>query len=389
MKYSKLTSEQYITLLKQSRSTINAKELYICTRKANVTIQNYEEVISILQSIKQYMKFNIIDSIIDFLIHKDKEMRDSKEEIRKHQKELTSFQRQNKSNGSPNNQINENDSNSKEFLTKISEVKNLNDFESVYKFLDELSLYGIREFISKACEEGLWKIIKEEPMGNYIEEMNVLHMACSRGNLRLVKSLIECNCDIEGETKFGSTPLILASSRGHLEIVKYLISVGADKEARNNDGFTPVIIASYECHLEVVKYLISVGANKEAKTNTEFTPLLYASHNGHLEVVKYLISVGADKEAKTKFGSTPLILASSEGHLEVVKYLIFVNADKEVKDDNGETPLIHASKNGHLEVVKYLISVGADKGVKDNNGKTLLSFAKGIVWMHLRFIGVK
>ena len=157
MKYSKLTSEQYITLLKQSRSTINAKELYICTRKANVTIQNYEEVISILQSIKQYMKFNIIDSIIDFLIHKDKEMRDSKEEIRKHQKELTSFQRQNKSNGSPNNQINENDSNSKEFLTKISEVKNLNDFESVYKFLDELSLYGIREFISKACEEGLGK----------------------------------------------------------------------------------------------------------------------------------------------------------------------------------------------------------------------------------------
>ena len=40
MKYSKLTVDQYITLLKQSSSTINTKELYTCTRNANVTIQN-------------------------------------------------------------------------------------------------------------------------------------------------------------------------------------------------------------------------------------------------------------------------------------------------------------------------------------------------------------
>ena len=40
MKYSTLTANQYVTLLKQSSTTIKAKELYVCTRNANVTIQN-------------------------------------------------------------------------------------------------------------------------------------------------------------------------------------------------------------------------------------------------------------------------------------------------------------------------------------------------------------
>ena len=52
MKYSRLTTDQYNALLKHSHSTINSKKLYTCTRKANVTIQNFKEAISILKSVK-------------------------------------------------------------------------------------------------------------------------------------------------------------------------------------------------------------------------------------------------------------------------------------------------------------------------------------------------
>ena len=48
MKNSHLTADQYVTLLKQSSSTLNSKELYICTRKANIRVQNLEEIVSIL-----------------------------------------------------------------------------------------------------------------------------------------------------------------------------------------------------------------------------------------------------------------------------------------------------------------------------------------------------
>ena len=60
MKYSHLTADQFITLLKKAHSAINARKLYTCTRKANVTIKNIEEAVSILKSVKKYMKFNIL-----------------------------------------------------------------------------------------------------------------------------------------------------------------------------------------------------------------------------------------------------------------------------------------------------------------------------------------
>ncbi|EAY22046.1 ankyrin repeat protein, putative [Trichomonas vaginalis G3] len=395
MKYSKLTTTQFISLLKQSSPTINANKLYKCTRNANVIIQNIDEVFSVLKSVKKYMKFNIFDGIIDFLEVNGNEVRKSAEGI-------TKLQEQNQSIQIEQNQTQENINHSQYLLTKISSLKATNDFDSVYQFFEELSSQGNREIISKACEEGLWK--KTTKYGE-----NVLHVASDKRNLNLVKSLIEYGCDKETKDDDGNTPLISASENGHLEVVKYLISVGADKEAKTkngwtslikasnygrlevvkylisvgadkeaktNDGWTSLIKASNYGHLEVVKYLISVGADKEAKTNDGWTSLIKASNYGRLEVVKYLISVGADKEAKTKNGWTSLIKASNYGRLEVVKYLISVGADKEAKDKDGWTPLISASERGHLEVVKYLISVGADKEAKNNDGKTALSYAK-------------
>ncbi|EAX98028.1 hypothetical protein TVAG_275380 [Trichomonas vaginalis G3] len=63
--------------------------------------------------------------------------------------------------------------------------------------------------MSKACEEGLWKKTTDD-------ERNVLHFASEKGNLRLIKSLIESNCDKESKANYGYTPLIFASEKGHL-----------------------------------------------------------------------------------------------------------------------------------------------------------------------------
>ncbi|EAX96389.1 hypothetical protein TVAG_276740 [Trichomonas vaginalis G3] len=58
--------------------------------------------------------------------------------------------------------------------------------------------------IQKASEEGLW----EKKTKKYTKN-NVLHIACKKGNLGLVKSLI--NCNKEAKDNNGYTPLIYAS----------------------------------------------------------------------------------------------------------------------------------------------------------------------------------
>ena len=202
-------------------------------------------------------------------------MRKSAEEITKPQEQIQSFQIE-------QNQTQENINHSRDLLNKISSLKESDDFDSVYKFFEELSSKGNREIISKACEEGLWK------KTNWLKA-NVLHVASDKRNLNLVKSLIECDCDKETKSNNGWTPLIYASYDGHLEVVKYLISIGADKDAKSNDGDNPLISASQYGQLEVVKYLISVGADKDAKNKNGWTPLYIAKSN----VRDYLISIGA------------------------------------------------------------------------------------------------
>ncbi|EAX99919.1 hypothetical protein TVAG_159390 [Trichomonas vaginalis G3] len=246
MKNSHLTADQYVTLLKQSSSTLNSKELYICTRKANVRVQNLEEVVSILNSVKRYMKFNIFDGITDFLKQNEKVINDSTNEREIIQDKSKAFQKENENatKDTTVNVTNENYNHSRDILTKITELKKSSDFETVYKFLDELSSTGNHEMISKSVEEGLWKKIAPKKDKYDSRKRNVLHFASEKGNLRLVQSLIECGCDKESKDNDGCTPLIWATENGHLEVVKYLISVGADKEAKNNDGKTALDVAS-------------------------------------------------------------------------------------------------------------------------------------------------
>lgn len=102
-------------------------------------------------------------------------------------------------------------------LAKIKELKHSNDFASVYDFLDELSTEGELELLSKACEEGLWE--KKTLQDQNVIAKNVLHVACETGNLKLVKSLIECGCDKEVKNNYGDTPLIAATMYGQFEVV--------------------------------------------------------------------------------------------------------------------------------------------------------------------------
>ncbi|EAY08303.1 hypothetical protein TVAG_401570 [Trichomonas vaginalis G3] len=300
MKFANLTPDDFNSLLVQSHSVISASKLYTCTRNANISINNLQDAISTLTSVQKYMKMRIFEGIIGFLEQSQKDQSITTNKIEKLQADLNQIQKEKenveKEMQTLRSQLKEKEGNDlpKEFLSKISELKNSKNFDQICKFFEEISEKGNQKMMQKACEEELWKIQNPGYYGT-----NVLHEASYQGNLRLVKSLIECGCDKEIKDKDGDTPLIYASEKGHLEVVKYLISVGADKEAKNSFGWTPLIWASIYGHLEVVQYLISVGADKEAKDNNGWTPLIYASRYGQLEVVKYLTSLGADKEANS------------------------------------------------------------------------------------------
>ena len=80
----------------------------------------------------------------------------------------------------------------------------------------------------------------------------------------------------------GNSALIGVSFKGNLEIVKLLVDNKARLDIQNNTGSTALIYSAMYKNKEVYDFLISAGANKELKDKKRKTDLDYAQENGLL-----------------------------------------------------------------------------------------------------------
>ncbi len=156
-----------------------------------------------------------------------------------------------------------------------------------------------------------------------------------------------------------------AARRGDLELVRSLVERGADPKAGDENDWTPLEEAARNGHLEVVRFLVEHGARLRpvAPGSTLLpgsTPLHEAALGGHLDVVSFLVEHGADPNVLNIFRQTPLHFAAYYCALDVVRFLLRHGADPNAWDDKKMTPLDRACEIGSFRIVEELIWSGAD-----------------------------
>ncbi len=72
------------------------------------------------------------------------------------------------------------------------------------------------------------------------EDESVLHYACTWGNLRAVRLLVEAGANIDALQEMDKTPLHYAAAYQFLDIVEYLVGKGADPSRKDAFGYTPL-----------------------------------------------------------------------------------------------------------------------------------------------------
>lgn len=121
---------------------------------------------------------------------------------------------------------------------------------------------------------------------------NALMLACESSfpSKELVQQIIESGCNVNANSKRGSTALMAAAKSGHLELVKLLVSKSADINATNTDhNITPLIWAANCGHIEIVKFLLLNGAKKNILTHNNYTAATIAKENSHYDIVNLLL----------------------------------------------------------------------------------------------------
>ena len=141
---------------------------------------------------------------------------------------------------------------------------------------------------------------------------SLLHVACKKGNLSLVRTLIrDCHADLNDKDSFGSTLFALALKSGRDEVMLVLISeFGCDPT--NTKGLfnqSPLHIACMHDNLNLVKTLIcDYHANSNDKDTFGNTPFTLAINHWRDKVMLVLISeFGCDPtNIKGRNGVSPL-----------------------------------------------------------------------------------
>ena len=227
--------------------------------------------------------------------------------------------------------------------------------------------------------------------------------------------LVSCSATLEQWAEWLRVPLEHAVARGNLDLVKTLLEAGADGSAgwRGCRGRTLLDAAAVGGNPVVVTALLEAGAQPDVNVvsiSSKRSSLYAATVSGHEEVARRLILAGADVKFEDPLdqctvlhkacccgheqlvndllirgaapnsvfgpgGSTPLHQAAGAGQCGAVSALLLRGADKNAPDRHEATPLMWAAWFGQVAAVETMLAAGADFSIRDNNSKTALDHA--------------
>ncbi|XP_048759482.1 E3 ubiquitin-protein ligase MIB2-like isoform X2 [Ostrea edulis] len=172
------------------------------------------------------------------------------------------------------------------------------------------------------------------------------------------------------------TSVVKAAAKGNLDIVKQILEADRSKVNTAENGVTGLQIASHKGYEKVVKLLLERGADINKADADGNTPLHIAVHGGKTAVIKLLLDQKADSSIRNKCGQTALHLAIAREQIESIKALVISSCDVHVKDSNGDTAVHAAISTGQEKLFSAVLSAHQVKFQTENTtGYDMLQWA--------------
>lgn len=197
------------------------------------------------------------------------------------------------------------------------------------------------------------------PLVETHEGHTALYLACRfKSSIKTIKYLLDTTPDIANYgSNEGVTPLHIACSQGNIELIKLLVDYGAIIDVQDFDGDTPLHDAVLSSQYEVIATLLHAGADPEIRNTQELTAFHVACFNGCIQILNIIFPFVIDINQLAGNGNSPLILAAQGSNDENVKFLLENGGDPHIKNKDGAIALTLALYVGHLPTFKLLLNV--------------------------------
>jgi hypothetical protein len=118
----------------------------------------------------------------------------------------------------------------------------------------------------------------------------MLHVAAVRGNLEVVRELLNRGASVDLQTGFGFSALMAAAGFGHHAIVLLLLQHSANPNHQSNTGQAALMVAAGAGQLACVQTLLRAKADTELVDDNDHTALQYAQDKRERSIAKLISS---------------------------------------------------------------------------------------------------
>lgn len=257
------------------------------------------------------------------------------------------------------------------------------------------------------------KLTAEEINGEYSNTGTVLHYLCTYGVgveefIHAVKDyqlsvcptvnmdnstlaeIIRPLLNVNARDEDGITPLMAACLKGNLDIIKLLVEAGADLNAKDNRTASPLNYAIQRKRTKTVRYFLDNYSTVDVDgTLPNASTLLYAIHHNSFKIFRLLVEHGANINCLGRVSSleqvssvilgnetcTPLVYACRRNTMEIIEYLLErtdIVIDKMGTDKRSA--LMEGVWTRNWGIVRLLLEKNANPSFKDKNKKTVLDY---------------
>ena len=144
------------------------------------------------------------------------------------------------------------------------------------------------------------------------DNLTALHYAAFRGNMKLIRLLIENYADPKAVSGKGFNMVHKAAQGNKPTAILYFNKVhNINLETRSSNGMTALHLATFDGMENSVIYLLFMHVNVNAVDNKGNTPLHYAVQKELVRITKKLLQKGADYTIENARHKTPLFMASN------------------------------------------------------------------------------
>jgi ankyrin repeat protein len=230
-----------------------------------------------------------------------------------------------------------------------------------------------------------------------------LTKAVERGDMELVRALIDGGADVDKSDGWNDTPIAIAIRRDRLDLMELLYERGSRKRALTTAvgclnteavrwllahgedpkqtciawsaiAYDPKFITANRIDESAVRLileeLVKHGADLSCRNAELYTPLTWCAANGRAKSLQWLIESGAQVDQSDGHNRLPIESAARHGDLDCLRMLLAAGASIQPAR-KGASALHAAFVAGELPAAQALLDAGADIAGEEKNGRSI------------------